>query len=234
MIGTACSLLIALYLPRKQSQITWQECEELPLPQTRETYWGNQYGAGALREILIHSDDPDRRAPCRKCGMPSPPRQQAVPLLQLALKDLSDDVRLLAYAALEGIESQINELISLFKKQYENTTQPDKAFDIAQQYWELCYLGIAEGVLKKHYLEQAEHYLKLSNEKEQRASNNLLLGRVLLEQQRPEQAIIYLTAALHGGLRVKQVAPVFGRSCVHHRRLSKSQAVHCLLSRSKR
>ena len=206
MIGTACSLLIALYLPRKQSQVTWLECEEQPLPQSPGEVLGNQYGAGALREILIHSNDPDRRslAVNAVCHLP---RQQSVPLLQLALKDLSDDVRLLAYAALEGIESQINELISLFKKQYDNTAQPAKAFEIAQQYWELCYLGIAEGVLKKHYLEQAEHYLKISIEKEQRASNNLLLGRVLLEQQRPDQAIIYLTAALHGGLRVKQVAP---------------------------
>ncbi|GAL03026.1 hypothetical protein JCM19237_5919 [Photobacterium aphoticum] len=35
MIGTSCSLLVALYLPRPQSQVTWEECEKAPLPQIR-------------------------------------------------------------------------------------------------------------------------------------------------------------------------------------------------------
>ncbi|MCW8329346.1 hypothetical protein MD588_11060 [Photobacterium sp. SDRW27] len=206
MIGTACSLLIGLYLPRKQNQVTWQECEKSPLPQSPGEVLNTQFGTGALREILIHDSDPDRRL-LAVGAIRHLPRQHAVPLLQLALKDLSDDVRLLAYASLESIETQINELISLFKKQLKHNMQASKAFEIAQQYWELCYLGIAEGILKKHYLEQAEHYLKLSNKIEISASNNLLLGRVMLEQKRSQEAIYYLSSALDGGLLVKQVAP---------------------------
>ncbi|GAL03027.1 extracellular matrix protein PelE [Photobacterium aphoticum] len=62
----------------------------------------------------MHNTDPERRA-LAVTAIRQLPRQHAVPLLQLALKDLTDDVRLLAYASLESIETQINESIALFK-----------------------------------------------------------------------------------------------------------------------
>ncbi|UXI04054.1 hypothetical protein [Photobacterium sp. TY1-4] len=207
MIGTAGALLLALHFPRQQHRVSWQPSESLSLPQSPgDILTENPFGSGALRDILVHNDDPGQRslAVAAICHLP---RQQSVPLLQLALKDLSDDIRLLAYAALEGIENQINEMIASNKKQYEQLRQPDTAFEIAQQYWELCYLGIAEGILKKHYLKQAEHYLNLSVQDKQRASNSLLLGRVLLAQHRPAEAVPYLSYAIEHGIRVKQVAP---------------------------
>ncbi|OAN13076.1 hypothetical protein A3K86_15540 [Photobacterium jeanii] len=206
MIGTAASLLVALYIPRKQNMVTWEECEEAPLPQSPGDVINTQFGSGALREILLHNTDPERRL-LAVSAIRHLPKPQAVPLLQLALKDLSDDVRLLAYASLETIETQINEAIALFKNQFQFKEQASKAYEIAQQYWELCYLGIAEGALRKHYLEQAEHYLKLAIKITPDASSHLLLGRVLLEQQRPHDAMRSLTQAMEGGLLVKQVAP---------------------------
>ncbi|PSU36122.1 tetratricopeptide repeat protein [Photobacterium lutimaris] len=206
MIGTSCSLLIALYLPREKSNITWQECEKSELPQNPGDVINTQFGIGALREILLHNQDPDRRL-LAVSAIRNLPRQQAVPLLQLALKDLTDDVRLLAYASLENIETQINETISLSKKQFEYQPSAAKASDIAQQYWELCYLGIAEGILRNHYLEQAENYLNQSNSIKPSASANLLLGRVLLERQRPAEAVPVLKAAMDEGILFKQVAP---------------------------
>ncbi|MDV5167555.1 hypothetical protein [Photobacterium rosenbergii] len=206
MIGTSCSLLIALYLPRQKSNITWQVCEKSELPQSPGEVIGTQFGSGALREILLHNQDPERRL-MAVSAIRQLPRQHAVPLLQLALKDLTDDVRLLAYASLENIETQINESISLLNKQFEYNPSAAKAFDIAQQYWELCYLGIAEGILRSHYLEQAENYLNKSISIKITASANLLLGRVMLEQKRPVDALPALEAAMDGGLLLKQVAP---------------------------
>ncbi|WP_064608744.1 HEAT repeat domain-containing protein [Photobacterium sp. J15] len=206
IIGTACALLVALHLPRKQNLVTWQPCEETPLPQNPGELLDNQFGAGALRDILLFNNDQERRL-LAVSAIRHLPRQQAVPLLQLALKDLSDDVRLLAYASLEDTESRINESLVQLKEQFKKHKQADTAFEIAQQYWELCYLGIADGIIKKHYLSQAERYLKLANQITDRASYNLLLGRVMLEQNKAHEAIEYLTQALDGGLLVKQVAP---------------------------
>ncbi|PSU44835.1 hypothetical protein C9J12_25405 [Photobacterium frigidiphilum] len=206
MFGTVFSLLVALYIPRKQNLTTWQECEEALLPQSPDDVLSTQFGTGALRDILLNNTDPERRL-IAVSAIRHLPKPQAVPLLQLALKDLSDDVRLLGYSSLETIETQINETLSLFKNQFQHQEQASKAYEIAQQYWELCYLGIAEGALRKHYLEQAELYLTIANDISNSASSNLLLGRVMLEQQRPDDAFEYLTQALNGGLMVKQVAP---------------------------
>lgn len=207
MLGTSAALLLGLHFPKKQHQANWQPSETLTLPQSPgDVLTNTPFGSGALRDILVHSDEPGQRslAVSAICHLP---RQQSVPLLQLALKDLSDDVRLLAYAALEGVESEINEMITAHKKIYAQHHHPETAYEIAQQYWELCYLGIAEGILKKHYLQQAEHFLNQSVQGQPRASSSLLLGRVLLAQQRPEEAVLYLTYAMDHGLRTKQVAP---------------------------
>ncbi len=206
MLGILCSLLTALYTPRRQKFVTWMECEDSPLPESSGELKRIQYGAGALREILINNTDPERRLRAVS-AIRHLPRPQAIPLLQFALKDLSDDVRLLAYTSLERIETQINESISSLKIQFDLKKQPVKAFEIAQQYWELCYLGIADSTLRSHYLEQAALYLKQANRLAQNASNNLLLGRIMLEQSKPQDAISYLTLALNGGLLKTQVFP---------------------------
>ncbi len=206
MIGTSFSLLVALFLPRQQSEVTWVESEKAPLPQSPGDISHVQFGTGALREVLLHNTDSKRRL-LAVSAIRNIPKKDAVPLLQLALKDLSDDVRLMAYAALEKIETQINESIALHKKQYARRPTAQKAYEIAQQYWELCYLGIAEGILRTHYLKEAEKHLHQASKIEPSASIDLLLGKVLLAQKRPTEAVAVLDEAMKGGLRTTQVAP---------------------------
>jgi len=206
MLGILCSILIALYIPRKQKAVTWVEHDRAPLTQQSLELTPIQYGSGALREILIHNTDPERRLHAVS-AVRHLPRHQAIPLLQFALKDLSDDVRLFAYTSLESIEAQINETISELKNQHFYKKNALKAFQIAQHYWELCYLGLADSVLRTHYLEQATLYLHQANSLEENASNNLLLGRIMLEQSNPQDAITHLTLALNGGLLKTQVFP---------------------------
>ncbi|MGO4999556.1 hypothetical protein [Oceanisphaera sp. W20_SRM_FM3] len=226
IVGMACSILLAGYFPKLQQQYQWQSIEALALPpSSRDLMTQTQFGTGSLRNILLYHDSPEQR--CQAVSAISLlPRQQSVPLLQLALKDVSDDTRLLAYAALETIENSINEQISRCQQRYEqlladtehgsilavtpsqaHTTAHDLAYDIAQHYWELCYLGIAEGILKKHYLTQAEQYLRRSLADTRRGAYGLLLGRVLLAQRRAEEALPYLTHALEQGLRLDLVLP---------------------------
>ncbi|MFT5675162.1 MAG: hypothetical protein ACI808_001091 [Paraglaciecola sp.] len=206
MLGMLSSILIALYHPRKQNLVTWVEHDPSPLSQHSNELSPLQYGSGALREILINNTNPERRLDAVS-AVRYLARHQAIQLLQLALKDLSDDVRLLAYASLESIEAEINDSIYALKKQYLYKKTASKAFGIAQQYWELCYLGLAESALRSHYLKQATLYLLQANHLEENASNNLLLGRIMLEQSNPQGAITYLTLALNGGLLKTQVFP---------------------------
>lgn len=206
IIGTTCSLLIALHLPRKVHNVTWKNVKEDPLSQNLDTPDITDFGVGALREILIYDTDPKRHL-LAISAIRNLPKKDAVPLLQLAIKDLSDDVRLLAYSSLESIETEINESIALMKKRFKHKATAMKAYDIAQQYWELCYLGIAEGVLLNHYLTEAEQYLLQANKIEERASANLLLGRIYLKQNRPSEASFVLHKARDGDLMSRQVTP---------------------------
>lgn len=206
IIGTMCSLVIALYLPRKTNNITWENAQKKPLSQTPGTHEVADFGVGALREILIYDTDAKRHF-LAISAIRNLPQKDAVPLLQLAIKNLSDDVRLLAYSSLESIETEINESIALMKKRFGHKATAMKAYEIAQQYWELCYLGIAEGVLLNHYLTQAELYLLQANQIQESASTNLLLGRVLLKQNRPSEASFVLNRAKEGDLMSKQVTP---------------------------
>ncbi len=206
IIGTCFSLLIALYLPRKAPLVTWKECERAQLPLNPGESIGQRFGTGALREILVHSDNDEKRLIAVN-AIRNMSQQQAVPLLQLALRDLSDDIRLMAYASLEAIENEINGGLSRLQAQYNQKPTAQVALDIAQQYWELCYLGIADGSLKRHYLQQAKTFILHSIKLNSSASAHLLLGRVLLDQNDPTAAQSALETALSGGLLSSQVAP---------------------------
>jgi len=214
MLGTGLSLIIALHMPIKQSDVTWQASEPIPLPQHPGEIGKNDFGIGALAEILIRNDDVERRL-LAVSAIQNFSRKQAVPLLLMALRDLSDDVRLLAYSNLEAIEAEINESIGLCKEQFKQSSMANKASEIAHQYWELCYLGIAEGSLLKHYLKESAHYLSQSNQIQASASNHLLLGRVLLMQKQYGLAQNHFQLALDGGLLKKQVTPYLAE-CAYH------------------
>ena len=206
MIGGIFSLLLGLYRLNITAAVTWVECERSSLVKESDEFRPSRTSTGGLREILTHDLDPSRRlqAVNAVCHLP---QQQAIPLLQLALKDLSDDVRLFSYSSLEAIEAKINLSISLLKTQFTHYQAPGIAFNIAQQYWELCYLGLAESVLCAHYLEQASIYLMRSNQLVENAASNLLLGRIMLAQSDQKQALIYLTQAFDAGLLKEQVIP---------------------------
>lgn len=206
LVGSALGLVLALNLPKPQRTVTWKAVGKMDLPMNPGEIHQAQLGTGSLRNILLNSLDVERRLMAIK-AIRTLPQATSVSFLKLALRDLSDDVRLLAYASLEAIEAEINESISVLQKSYKKHSYHDKADQIAQQYWELCYLGIAEGILKEHYLQQAEYYVRESLNLKKTASAHLLLGRVLLSLGRNSEAEVELKKAQQGGLLDNQVIP---------------------------
>ncbi|WP_434361671.1 hypothetical protein NF212_24750 [Parasalinivibrio latis] len=206
MTGLTLTLLAVVKFPKKSVSVTWKKAENIALPLAVDSLQQSNYGAGALREILLFSPLSDRRV-LAVSAIQHLSVKQSVPLLQLALKDLSDDVRLLAYASLEKIEYQINENLERLKNKFTFQKSANRAYEIAQQYWELCYLGLADGVLRRHYLREARSYLEQAVAIDPMAQVYLLLGRVLIAENEPHSAIGPLEKALSGGLRMKQVAP---------------------------
>ncbi|GAP73901.1 extracellular Matrix protein PelE [Pseudoalteromonas sp. SW0106-04] len=206
MLGLATIFIVALYFPKKKQPALWERSESLELPLHPEQLEQSQFGAAALKDILLFNPSDERRLiavnACRFL-----PERVAVPLLKLALTDKVDDVRLLAYAAIEKIEFGINRNIDALKNKLSEGAQASLHFQIAELYWELCYLGIAEGPLRNHYLEQAKSYLLQAEALTPSPRSELQLGRVLLELQEYDLATQYLEKARHRGLLLKQVAP---------------------------
>ncbi|PAJ73878.1 hypothetical protein CJF42_13480 [Pseudoalteromonas sp. NBT06-2] len=211
MLGLATTFIIGLYLPKPQHNKVWCSAEELTLPNSPSEINNLHYGAGALREIISFNSSADQRQQAVN-AIRYLPEKEGVPLLKIALNDLTDDVRLLAYSSLEKIEFRLNETLDIHQKQYAVTPSAKKAHQIAQNYWELCYLGLADGPLKSHYLKQAREYLLKANKLDDLAKVNLLLGRIFLAENDPLNAVKPLEKALEAGLMMKQVAPYLAES----------------------
>lgn len=206
MMGLATIFIVALYFPKAKEQQLWRRSEALELPVHPESLAEQQFGSAALKDILLFNPSFERRLIAVNACQYLPVRE-AVSLLKIALTDKVDDVRLLAYAAIEKNELKINEQIDQLKNALKRTDDAATNFQIAVLYWELCYLGIADGPLKLHYLNQAKAFLLKSEQRTPSTRSQLQLGRVLLELQEYEQAMHYLELAHKGGLLMKQVAP---------------------------
>ncbi|SDY12033.1 hypothetical protein [Nitrosomonas sp. Nm58] len=90
--------------------------------------------------------------------------QDAVPILRMALGDPVDDIRLLAYALLERKEHNLSERIKKSKQKLEkieNSRNKQLFRQIANDYWELANLGLAQGEMRNYVLNMACKYLEL-------------------------------------------------------------------------
>ena len=206
MIGLVFSLVLALNLPKPQTAYKWRTVEELTLPKTPHEPNNLLYGSAALRGIISSTNNEEQRLSAVN-AIRFLPDKEAIPLFKIALNDLSDDVRLLAYSSLDKIEFNLNETIQILQRKFVVNPNAKIAHQIAQNYWELYYLGLADSPLKDHYLVKAREYLLKAGEYEELSKVHLLLGKVFLAEGSYIAAIQSLEQALKGGLLMKQVAP---------------------------
>jgi len=206
MVGLVFSLILALKLSKPTKEYEWRTVEELTLPSSPAEPNNLLYGSAALRGIISFNHDEEQRISAVN-AIRFLPKKEGIPLLKIAINDLSDDVRLLAYSSLDKIEFSLNEAIEQQQKIFVMKPSAKVAHQIAQYYWELYYLGLADSPLKDHYLVKARESLIKASELEDLPKVNLLLGKVLLAEQSYYNAIQSLELALEGGLLIKQVAP---------------------------
>ena len=178
-----------------------------------QTDQAGRFGPGSLEGIVRHSPNPDLRMrvvlACRQL-----PGRLAVPLLRLALRDRVDDVRLLAYAVLDGrereIQVEIQALLSRAGVKDPSATEIPLATrsKMAELYWELVYQGLVEGELLSFSLEQVlSHANVVLTSSHAHPRMALLAGRALLVRRRFDQARPMLEEALRRGLSVEVVGP---------------------------
>ncbi len=149
------------------------------------------------------------------------PPKVGVPLLKLAQSDPVDEVRLYAFSRLErmrdGLEKQVKELTTAL----ETATEVEAArvhLRLAQRYWELGYLGLAEGAVLDHAMKSAHRHAAISCElMPEHAPAEFFLGRILVHLREPERALIAFERAIKAGYPRVRLLPWFAECAFYQR-----------------
>lgn len=211
IIGVVFALTFALCKPIKNDEIEIEEHQIPELPfEARVVSANPTYSIGGLKAILKYASEPNKRLSAVMAARHMSDIK-AIPILKLALKDLEDDIRLLAYSTLDGKETKLNEKIGLYQQEIAIITQQPKLSNLQQQlaelYWELSYLGLAQGALRTYVLEKAEALSLESIKYVEKPATFVFLGRLCLSLGKYEQALEHLTKATELGMARRHVLP---------------------------
>jgi polysaccharide biosynthesis protein PelE len=212
-VGVAAAVLMPLRgPPRLKESSPFSILEIPPLPFRPSILTSDPlYGGIGLIGVIRHADSMDLRVRAvmatRKMN-----DQYAIPILQVALRDSADDVRLLAYAFLDRKER------TLYARTKEGTAklatvpadqQGPIHRGIAQSYWELARLGLAQGQVLQHVLDTAVMHIRsaLSLGGEADAELWYLLGRVNLRKGNFQEATNAFNRCRPLGMRHSTIVP---------------------------
>lgn len=204
-------IVIALCFPKKDQNEVYQSYQIPELPFTPLTVSEHpSYSIAGIQAVIKHAGESNKRL-AAVMATRNMSDEQAVPILRLALSDLSDDVRLLAYSFLDGKENRLNQKIAENEKLLVETSEPElKAYyqqKIAQSFWELSYLGLAQGALRDYVLAKAADYLSQSIQLVPSNIKVLFLGRIYLANGKLALARIQFLEAMKQGLAKRRVHP---------------------------
>ncbi|OUS24831.1 hypothetical protein A9Q98_13115 [Thalassotalea sp. 42_200_T64] len=217
------AVFIALIIPKEQQDdfIEVTNRKSLPFEPFKFSDAPHQ-GLGGLGEIIRHAADPEKRQ-MAVMALNNVTERDAIPLLKIALRDIDDDVRLLAYARLDQLENEITHQINQYQVLLDSEdlqTQTTYHRLIAEQLWELSYLGLSEGETQRYHLEQALVHAQSSLKNKESTGLRLMLGRIYLalgQYQLAHQAFIAAQAA---GEPAKRVLPYLAEVAFLQKRYS--------------
>lgn len=212
-VGLVLGMLLALYLPRSSRDIPWQEVDIPELPfQPIDMDLQVVYSQGGLRQVLREAISTDKRLKALMATRQMNDRD-AIEILREALKDPSDDVRLLAYSMLEQKEKTLAQRAGTLQQSLQNAddlTSVSLQRRLAQVWWEMAYLGLAQGGLRQYYLDSAGKLLRRLVARRSQHNDWRLLGRVELALGNIDNAEEAFRSALAGGSSPELIMPYLG------------------------
>ncbi len=216
------SLTFGLRRPRRKKP---EPCDKVVIPELpyRPLKVSEQprFGQGGLAAVIRNAPDTERRVNAVLATRQLRDKD-AIPILRIALRDPEDDVRLLAYSLLDGKEQKINHRIRELSRQLELAPQQAAGQlheQLAIQYWELAYLGLASGDVLQHVLNESLAHLDRASELlGEEIGLFFLRGRVLLQLEHLEEAERSLQRALELGMSEVDVNPYLAEVAYLQRR----------------
>jgi tetratricopeptide (TPR) repeat protein len=127
--------------------------------------------------------------------------ENAVPLLNLALRNPHDDVRLIAFTLLEKKNANINADIERLQKSLNQDEKSSKIhIAIARNYLRLVLLNLIQAEMRDQALDIAyQHLDQALNEDSSDRNGHFILGQILLEQGQVAKAESAFNRALELG-----------------------------------
>lgn len=220
-VGVFSGVLLALYLPQKTRLLPWNEIDVPELPfKPLEISAQLLYSQGGLRQVLREASSDDKRLHA-VMATKQMRKRDAISILQTALTDRVDDVRLLAYSMLDSFEKDVSEDILRYQQELKNNTDSTRTGPLhkllAQAYWEMTYLGLARGGVQRHFLNSALMEIDKQLAIEQDLDGIKLRGRILLALEDYSAAAESFRSALAAGIPSSQVVPYLA-ACHYHMR----------------
>jgi len=178
---------------------------------------------GMLVSALRHAPDSSRRAAAILATLRLPD-QDAINILRVALRDAEDDIRLLAYALLAQMDKRYNDSIQADVAQLQHLP-PGQEFllckQIAQQYWELAWVGLARGESVAPILNKALEYAGMGLAACPEDAGLLLLhGKILLRLKRYDEAYAAFSSAEASGADLHTMAPYLAEIAFYRRQFA--------------
>ncbi|MGC7403331.1 hypothetical protein ACPWR0_05745 [Pandoraea pneumonica] len=148
------------------------------------------------------------------------------------LADPVEEVRLLAYGILDGLEKRIMQQIFQMRDRHEAAQDEDERADtsrrLAQLYWELIYQNLVRGEVLRFTLERVEFFAHATLEQhEDDASMWYLLGRCSLLRHAPDAAEMYLRHAQFHSFPSERLLPWLAEAAFQKRRYDRVTQLLC-------
>jgi hypothetical protein len=227
VVGMLGGLLAERYVPsRVAPPPPWQVIEAPELPIQPSTSAGRpDYGDGALSAMLRYCPSPERRLAAVLAVRHLRDANDAE-VLRLALTDVVDDVRLLAYSILDRKEQGFNSRLKVLLGQLPAAAGDDARLAklekrLAQTHFELVELGLCRGEVLDYFLSQARSHVEAALQIEADDRECLfLLGRIALRQaQLPLAEQAFLKAQVLG-MSLEKVLPHLAELAFRQQRYS--------------
>ena len=178
---------------------------------------------GPMQVVALPPAAPDVRAQLSAARARN--GRESVALLQRALGHEEEEVRLIAHAVLESKSRKAYRAIHEATAELESAAPAWRAAlhrRLAAQYFELAWLGLADGECRDYVLEQARHHALAALEKEPaRSSLHFLLARIELRRGSAHSAETALRRAVQLGLPAATARPYLAEAAFLGRRFDR-------------
>ena len=155
---------------------------------------------------------------------------ESVQLIKNGLNDPNDEIRLLSFSVINGLEkkisSQIHDKISLLEQTKEKRQIAKIHKDLARLYWEYIYIGLTDSEYKSFILQEIEkHALNSMNELKTDPFILATLGRLSLIKKDIDSAYDLFKKAIYSGAHEYKTVPFLAEIHFYKKEFSKVRKI---------